>query len=86
LEEHEEAVWGVLAIDSGPSDGCWLTSSGMCLIFLLSSFMMYANEISGPRDIPLERRRGFIETIQRFSGTCQGLVSFDRRDWIRECL
>jgi WD40 repeat protein len=28
LEEHEEAVWGVLAIDSGPSDGCWLTSSG----------------------------------------------------------
>jgi len=29
LEEHEEAVWGVLAIDSGPSDGCWLTSSGM---------------------------------------------------------
>jgi WD40 repeat protein len=29
MEEHEEAVWGVLAIDSGPSDGCWLTSSGM---------------------------------------------------------
>jgi hypothetical protein len=39
--------------------------------------MMDADEISGPRDIPLERRGGFVETIQRFSGTCQGLVSFD---------
>jgi hypothetical protein len=28
MEEHEEAVWGVLAIDNGPSEGCWLTSSG----------------------------------------------------------
>lgn len=28
MEEHEEAVWGVLAIDTGPSEGCWLTSSG----------------------------------------------------------
>lgn len=28
LEEHEEAVWGVLAIDSGPEEGGWLTASG----------------------------------------------------------
>jgi phospholipase A-2-activating protein len=28
MEEHEEAVWGVLAIDTGPNEGCWLTSSG----------------------------------------------------------
>jgi hypothetical protein len=32
--------------------------------------VMDADEISGPRDIPLERRGGFVETIQRFSGTC----------------
>jgi hypothetical protein len=66
LEEHEEAVWGVLAIDSGPSDGCWLTSSGMCPHTLFSD----TDEISGPRDILVERRGRVIETIQRFSGTC----------------
>lgn len=31
LEEHEEAVWGVLAIDAGPEQGGWLTASGMSL-------------------------------------------------------
>ena len=28
LEAHEEAVWGVLAIDDGPPAGGWLTASG----------------------------------------------------------
>lgn len=38
MEEHEEAVWGVLAIDTGPNEGCWLTSSGMsCHSLLVSS-------------------------------------------------
>lgn len=66
MEEHEEAVWGVLGIDNGPNDGCWLTSSGMSPDTLMSD----ANKISGSRNIPLEWRGGFIETIQRVSGTC----------------
>lgn len=28
LEGHDEAVWGVLAIDDGPQTGGWLTASG----------------------------------------------------------
>jgi WD40 repeat protein len=67
LEEHEEAVWGVLAIDNGSNDGCWLTSSGRHPFLSVDEG---ADEISGSRDIPLERRGGFVETIQRVSGTC----------------
>lgn len=41
LEEHEEAVWGVLGIDSGPSDGCWLTSSGTFPFFSFAICQRY---------------------------------------------
>jgi hypothetical protein len=52
----------------------------------LSSSVIDADEISGPRDIPLERRGGFIETIQRFSGACSWIIPFNRRAGVRECL
>lgn len=68
LEEHEEAVWGVLAVDTGPSDGCWLTSSGMCPHILVSVGDIDQN--SGSRDLPMECGGRFSETIQGFSGTC----------------
>lgn len=32
LEQHEEAVWGVMAIDDGPQEGGWLTASGELLL------------------------------------------------------
>jgi WD40 repeat protein len=40
LEEHEEAVWGVLAIDQGPEQGGWLTASGMSFSDLLFPILL----------------------------------------------
>lgn len=37
LEGHDEAVWGVLAIDEGPQAGGWLTASGRFTPHWLSS-------------------------------------------------
>jgi phospholipase A-2-activating protein len=40
MEEHQEAVWGVLAIDQGPNEGCWLTSSGEYNSIVYPNFLL----------------------------------------------
>ena len=64
LEEHEEAVWGSLAVDTGPSDGCWLTSSGMCHTLLLVSVILMR---TADRGIYLWNGEGGL--VKRFKGS-----------------
>lgn len=71
MEEHEEAVWGVLAVDDGPSEGCWLTSSGMFPdpTYLPKKGGEAVLMTSRPIDLLMERRWATVETVQRFSRT-----------------
>lgn len=71
MEEHEEAVWGVLAVDDGPSEGCWLTSSGMSADpnYLPKKDGEAVLMTSRPIDLLMEWRWTTVETVQRFSRT-----------------